>query len=226
MIGVGRDRMKLSELQQKYYIKERNQRVELPPLPKKTSYDCAGGDRFAENQYGAQYDEYLPYWVGKNAVYVEIGILSGTGLAVIDEYLVNAKVYGFEYFLPYWFKNKDALIERGAFKNGEPEIVQYDTYGDNRELLDSIFGDTKINIVVDDADHSKQSMVKHMKDFLPYIDTENFLYIVEDCGYYKRTFKEFSDELGSVFHSCWPGEEREIRYYGNHNIQIFSSKLK
>ncbi len=226
MIGVGRDRMKLSELQEKYYIKERNIHMVSPPLPKKTSDYCKGGDRFNENQYGLQYDEYLPYWIGKNAVYVEIGILSGTGLAVVDEYLENAKVYGFEYFLPYWLKNKDTLIEKGAFKNGEPKIFQYDTYGDNRELLDSVFGDTKINIIVDDADHSKESMVKHMKDFLPYIDTENFLYLIEDCGHYKRTWKELSDELGSVFHSCWPGEEREIRYYSDEDIQIFSSKLK
>ena len=211
----------IASIQDHYFEKDLDFGVDLPRDKKRNN--AQGGDRFRPSQYGLMYGKYLPRWVGKKPVYVEIGILCGTGMAVLNDYFINADMYGFDCYLDNYYDNQNRLKLRGAFKNSKPQVYPYDSYEDNKKMINYLFSDKKINIIVDDADHKVESMLIHLETFVPYIDTKNFLYIIEDTGRYKDT-KSLSEQLKDKFIECYTGQkDSDIRFEFHKSYMVFSS---
>jgi hypothetical protein len=142
-----------------------------------------GGDRMNIffHDYSCKYSEYLsPLRQSDDLIRIlEVGILKGTGLAIWSEYFKNKEIYGFDYDLGNFEDNKNNLIELGAFKDGLPITKFYDQFADNSETLKKTFGDKKLDVVVDDAFHSNESIINTFDELQPYL-TEKFVYFIED----------------------------------------------
>ena len=142
-----------------------------------------GGDRmnvFFHN-YSEKYSQYLePLRHSKKTIHLlEVGILKGTGLAVWDWYFDNKRIYGFDYDLGNFEQNKNNLLELGAFKNELPTLKFFDQFADNSKTLDETFGSQKIDVVIDDAYHSDETIINTFNELQPYL-SNNFVYFIED----------------------------------------------
>jgi alpha-mannosidase len=133
------------------------------------------------HDYSYKYSEYLlPLRQSDDLIRIlEIGILKGTGLAIWSEYFLNKKIYGFDYDLGNFEINKKFLIDKGAFKDGLPTLAFFDQFADNSLLLQNIFKNTKLDVVIDDAFHSDSSILNTFKELEPYL-SKNFVYFIED----------------------------------------------
>jgi len=203
----------LTELQELFYTHKHNRRVSSPPIKSNTEQ---GGDRFHPNQYGKLYDKYLTPYVSTNCVYVEVGILSGTGLAVVDKYLVDSQIYGFDIYTKNFYNNLDNLKAKGAFEKQEPSIHEFDCYNPDLSLVDNLFKSKKINFIVDDGHHTEKSITMAIETFLRYLDIKNFVYVIEDLG--RLNIKSLVDKYGKMF-----GDIGVIDYFDK-NIIIIKNK--
>jgi len=203
----------LKELQDLFFTTKYNRGVSSPPIKSTTEQ---GGDRFYSNQYGKLYNKYLTPYVNTNCVYVEVGILSGTGLAVVDKYLVNPQVYGFDIYTKNFYSNLDNLKNKGAFENQTPNIYEFDSYNPNTTLVKDLFKSKKINFLVDDGHHTEKSITEAAKCFLPYLDTKNFVYVIEDLG--RLNITNLVDKYSKMF-----GDIGTIDYFDK-NIIIVKNK--
>lgn len=145
--------------------------------------NLTGGDRmnvFFHN-YSKEYSWYLkPLRISRKQINVlEVGILKGTGLAVWDEYFDNKKIYGFDYDLGNFYENKNNLIKLGAFKKQLPTLKFFDQFSDNSNTLNTIFASEKIDVVIDDAYHSDESIINTFTELQPYLNVQ-FIYFIED----------------------------------------------
>jgi hypothetical protein len=140
-----------------------------------------GGNRFNPfiHDYSKTYWKYLEEIRDLDLTIVEIGILTGIGLAVWDSFFSNAKIFGFDYDLGNFKLNKNTLIELGAFQKRLPTLALFDQFGDNSKLLRETFGKEKIDVVIDDGYHSDESILNSFGELRPYL-SENFIYFIED----------------------------------------------
>ena len=142
-----------------------------------------GGDRmnvFFHN-YSEKYSQYLkPLRHSKKTIHLlEIGILNGTGLAVWDEYFDVKRIYGFDYDLGNFEQNKNHLLELGAFRKELPTVKFFDQFADNSQTLRETFGTHKLDVVIDDAYHSDETIINTFNELQPYLN-ESFIYFIED----------------------------------------------
>ena len=106
--------------------------------------------------------------------------MKGTGLAVWDEYFDVKRIYGFDYDLGNFEQNKNNLLKLGAFKKKElPTLRFFDQFADNSKTLEETFGSQKIDVVIDDAYHSDESIINTFNELQPYLN-ESFVYFIED----------------------------------------------
>ena len=142
-----------------------------------------GGDRMSVffNNYSKIYSKYLePLRHSKKTIHLlEVGILKGTGLAVWDEYFVKKRIYGFDYDLGNFEQNKNHLLELGAFSKELPTLRFYDQFTDNSKTLEDTFGTQKLDIVIDDAYHSDESILNTFNELQPFLN-ESIVYFIED----------------------------------------------
>jgi hypothetical protein len=157
--------------------------IDSSKVEKISSGNHTGGDRMNVffHDYSSKYSEYLlPLSQSDDLIRIlEVGILKGTGLAVWSEYFNNKEIYGFDYDLGNFEDNKSNLIELGAFKDGLPITMFYDQFADNSETLKITFGDKNLDVVVDDAFHSDESIINTFDELQPYL-AEKFVYFIED----------------------------------------------
>jgi hypothetical protein len=153
--------------------------------PTNNFYDGShtGGDRmnvFFHN-YSEKYSHYLkPLRNSEEIINVlEIGILRGTGLAVWDEYFENKRIYGFDYDLGNFEQNKNKLLELGAFQKTLPTLKFFDQFADNSDSLKDNFQLKSLDVVIDDAYHSDESIIHTFIELQEYLN-DNFIYFIED----------------------------------------------
>jgi len=142
-----------------------------------------GGDRMneLEHNYAPVYSRYLKPFVDNHfkGVLIEVGILKGTGLAIWSELFKDGRIIGLDIDLGNIKGNLENLKRRGAFKNNNIELYEFDQFLDNREIVADILKGEKISIIIDDGFHSDDSILNTMKCVLPYLK-DTFLYIIED----------------------------------------------
>ena len=175
--------LQLLELKYGGYITEVPATIDSSKVNKIHSGNLTGGDRMNVffHDYSSKYSEYFsPLRQSDDLIRIlEVGILKGTGLAVWSEYFNNKEIYGFDYDLGNFEDNKSNLIELGAFKDGLPITLFYDQFSDNSETLKKTFGDRKLDVVIDDAFHSDESIINTFDELQPYL-AEKFVYFIED----------------------------------------------
>ncbi len=149
-----------------------------------------GGDRMLKHAYAPVYSRYLQEYIQprKEApiTLVEIGVLHGTGLAIWSELFPSARIIGLDIDLSYIEGNMDQLLARGAFKNGLPELYEFDQFrDDNREFFRELLGEDTVDICIDDASHDKRVTARTFLEIQPHLAT-NACYFIEDCPKARR----------------------------------------
>lgn len=139
-----------------------------------------GGDRMNScyHQYAHTYEKALEY-VGEPKVIVEVGILTGIGLAIWCDMFPNSRVIGLDITLQHYKNNLDNLKSLGAFSQNQPETFVFDQYVDNSQLLDIVLRGDKIDFFIDDGAHTPQSIIKTYQSAKPFL-SDKFSYLVED----------------------------------------------
>jgi len=143
-----------------------------------------GGDRMSrlEHDYGQVFESCLRPFVRahhRKVVLAEVGILKGTGLAIWAELFDDARVLGFDIDLSHIHANMDDLRRRGAFKNNNVELYEFDQYKDNRALLEGLLRGDRFDVVIDDGVHYDQPVIATLESCMPFLADE-FVYIIED----------------------------------------------
>ena len=140
-----------------------------------------GGDRMSRFHHGYSpiYARYIRPLVGRPVILVEVGILKGTGLATWSDLFPEGRVIGLDIDLGHIQANMPILTALGAFKNRNILLHEFDQFADNRALLGTILGDTKIDVVIDDGFHSDEAILTTLKSILPYL-ARSFVYFIED----------------------------------------------
>ncbi len=170
-----------------------------------------GGDRMGMRAHGyaAKYSQYVAPYLTTRAplVVVEVGILTGIGLALWSDLFPKARIIGLDIDLSHIRDNIANLKQMGAFREREPELYQFDQFEPNRCFLADILEGDRIHVVVDDADHSSDAILKTMESVAPHL-SEQFVYFIEDnrlvdidIRFLYPSYKvEKSDELTIVTH--------------------------
>ena len=154
-----------------------------------------GADRMALdcNAYAAAYAEILQDLdTSRIRHVVEIGILSGTGLAMWSSIFPNAQTTGVDINIERTRDSLDGLTAAGAFPMGEPSLLEVDaTAPDLKVLQEHVAAAPPIDFVVDDGPHTHsaiEAMASALKPFL----SERFTYVIEDnpgsLGVARNTF--------------------------------------
>lgn len=142
-----------------------------------------GGDRMSNLYHGyvRMYAKYLSSFVQDQGpiVLAEIGILKGTGLAIWSDLFGKGRILGFDIYLGHIRQNMKFLKERGAFKNGDPELHEFDQFQDNEKLLSGILHGDKLNICIDDGVHTNEAIITTLQSVIPHL-AEKFVYFIED----------------------------------------------
>jgi len=139
-----------------------------------------GGDRFLHHNYGRTYAQHLQRFVDRPPqTIVEIGILRGTGLAVWCDLFPEARVVGLDIDLTHYHENVSSLVERGAFGWNRPEVYEFDQLRPDEGMLQTLFSEQGVDIVIDDGLHSDQAIRATLMAFRPYLVRE-WLYVIED----------------------------------------------
>ncbi len=115
-------------------------------------------------------------------VFIECGILKGSGLAIWADLFpmhAGARIIGLDIDLSHYKLNFNNLMRIGAFKSGAPEVYEYDTYLDDSERLATILRGDKINVFIDDASHTDESILMNIKNVRKFL-ANDFVYIIED----------------------------------------------
>ena len=76
--------------------------------------------------------------------------------------------------------NRENLQALGAFRKVEPEVHQFDQLADSdRQRLQGMLGDDRLDIVIDDGDHSRAAIISTLQCVVPFL-ADPFVYFVED----------------------------------------------
>lgn len=196
---------------------------------------CKGSDRMlSDHTYGPCYSEFLnkmrPGWLKREASHFligEIGILSGTGLAMWSDVFPNADIYGFDYVINNTAGNLALLGSRGAFRHSNLSLHTYDQHGSvavNSQMIGAILGSNRFTFFVDDGLHTDNAIVDTFLAFKDYMSSGG-LYVIEDVAppaklKCERVFKKCVERAKAVFgpvvqkhgwkmHSC----EYDARWY-------------
>ncbi|MFZ2038563.1 MAG: hypothetical protein WAV11_01320 [Minisyncoccia bacterium] len=140
-----------------------------------------GGDRMSKHGYAKKYSEYLKPFVDsdKSLVIVEIGILTGIGLAIWCDIFTNCRIIGLDIDLGHFSSNTQNLSRLGAFKRNKPEVYEFDQFMDNTEYFRKKLNNKKIDVMIDDGFHSTESILQTIKSVIPHLNN-NFVYFIED----------------------------------------------
>lgn len=117
-----------------------------------------GGDRMDLHGYASHYAQYLLPLVqrgGKDMIFVELGILRGSGLAMLCELFPKARrIIGLDVDTSHFNDHRPNLEERGAFRRRQPEIHAFDELDPDasRRLADIMNGD-QVDVFIHDALH-------------------------------------------------------------------------
>lgn len=154
-------------------------------MPKESALNplgMTGGDRMSNHKYAKNYSTFLSEFIKdrfKPYVIVECGILRGTGLAIWSTLFPNAQIIGLDIDLNHTKNNLSFLKTKGAFTSGTLELYEFDQFADNKELIEQILNDRKIDIAIDDGFHSDTTILNTYKDLSPHLN-DKFCYFIED----------------------------------------------
>lgn len=171
----------------------------LNPLGKEspTFRQMYGSDRMAlnYNAYAPDYASVLSALDSGEILHVlEIGILSGSGLAMWSKIFPDAAITGIDIEVSRCEANIEEFVELGAFKRSRPTFLELDATRPSAEVLAQSLNDLpRLSLVVDDGLHTIEAISTMIQFLQPYLD-QTFTYIVEDNpGSFRRVRNLFAD---------------------------------
>ena len=184
----------------KYGGKTHVRRNKVSPFDPRTKEELArsgemGGDRMLDHGYANSYSSYLRPFVQqreKRLTICEFGILNGTGLAIWCDLFPNSRCIGFDIDFSNIEKNMDDLLDIGAFSSNRPELHEYDQFVYSVEYLGEILNGDKIDICMDDGNHSDKAIAKTFSSVLPHLN-DRFVYFIEDNRRVHKNTSLFED---------------------------------
>lgn len=140
-----------------------------------------GGDRMYNHLYAGRYAKYLNLVTrkGNPVTLIEVGILKGSGIAMWCDLFPSSRIIGLDIDLSHVYNNMNFLKSRGAFKQNEPELYEFDQYEDNQQLLEDFLNGVTIDVFIDDGFHSMETILTTILSVLPHLAKE-FVYFIED----------------------------------------------
>lgn len=115
-----------------------------------------GGDRMIAHGYAPHYAAYLqPFLEVRDLVVVELGILRGSGLAVLcDLFPRAARIIGLDVDTSHYREHRGKLEALGAFKKRRPEVHEFDELApDAGARLARILAADRVHVFIHDALH-------------------------------------------------------------------------
>jgi hypothetical protein len=145
------------------------------PAEDRTFTTLTGGDRMSpeHHNYAPVYAEFLAPFVARRMdrmVVVELGILNGSGLAMWSELFQNAHIIGLDLEL--------AHVKR-AFPHNSFELHEFDELVATPEIFANILCSRKIDIMVDDAFHTDEAILRMFQIAYPFMSDDS-VYFMED----------------------------------------------
>ena len=156
-----------------------------------------GGDRMSLHGYARHYAKFLKSFLAQepeSLVIAECGILRGTGLAVWSSLFPGAKLIGLDIDLSHTNENLTHLKEKGAFRPSLPYLLEFDQFAPDTSELETVLGDQRIHIAVDDGFHSDETILATFAALRPLL-ADNFVYFAEDNKTVVRKMKSAHPDL-------------------------------
>ena len=135
-----------------------------------------GADRMTVHNYAPVYSTFLPDNLN---VLVELGFLQGVGLAVWCELYPEAQIIGLDIDGSYFIENLPFLFQKDAFRLNQPIVNVFDELADNTAEITKILNGEKIDVMIDDALHYDNAILKAFADFHPHM-AKGGVYFIED----------------------------------------------
>jgi hypothetical protein len=142
----------------------------------------AGGDRMSaqHHNYSPIYSKYLTNYLEKGhaSAIAEVGILTGTGLAMWSKLFPGSNVFGFD-INTNTYKNNVAHMRKLGFDDSRVKVTQMDQMQDNSNLLQQAFGELRPQVVIDDGYHVPEAGLNTFLSMKPIL-ADRFVYFIED----------------------------------------------
>ena len=131
----------------------------------------SGGDRMSSNHmsYGLVYEKVINNLTDINNV-LEIGILTGIGLAIWSDIFPNATINGLDIDLSNFNDNKSNLLSKDAFKNNNVIVNEFDQYDPNIDLIKKLTKDFKFDFIIDDGCHENNAIITTFTKLYPFLE--------------------------------------------------------
>jgi hypothetical protein len=189
------DAERLIAIEAKYGTKHKvERRVTSPYYKGKNLYNThQGGDKMHHHGYAEDYARVLPE---DPKVVVEMGILTGVGLATLSHLYPDADLYGLDIDLSHYSQACSSLLQRGAFRRKLPELVAFDELcGKDWQELEDILPRSSVDLWIDDAIHDTDVIIRAFKSARKFM-APGGVYIIED-----------NDEVADALALMYPDRE-------------------
>jgi hypothetical protein len=159
-------------------------RTKFSPAEDRSLCWMLGGDRMAPEHHGyaAAYARALAPMIRRRhefLVVIEVGILNGSGLAMWSVLFPTADIIGLDIQPENFANNLAALKTLGAFKSHDPEIYEFDQLTATADDFAEIMRDRKVDVMVDDAFHSEEAILRTYQLAHRYL-APGAVYFIED----------------------------------------------
>lgn len=157
-----------------------------------------GGDRMCEHGYSAHYANHLlPRMKCAGLVVVEIGVLRGSGLALLCEIFPKAsRVIGLDVDPSHYRGHRKTLEALGAFRKKSPEVHEFDELAPDAALrLAGILAGDKIDVLIHDALHYDKAILGTLSHALSQMRPDGVAFIEDNATVAKPLRERYGDRF-------------------------------
>lgn len=165
-----------------------------------------GGDRMQRQRhnYAPTYSKYITAMERQQVpvpAVVEVGILTGSGLAMWQTLFPKSHIYGFDIDTTAYKSNLPRLVSLGM-QADRVAVSEMDQEADNTAMLKTIFGSTvRPAIIVDDGYHSGNAGKVTFSSLKPFL-ADRFVYFIEDILHEKIDGTEWKETKDAIMEEC------------------------
>lgn len=168
-----------------------------------------GGDRMnaTKHNYAPSYAKHITSLLTSGSTpsditIVEVGILTGSGLAMWQHLFPESSIFGFDLNTDAYSQNLDHLKSLGMQDSSVSVVQMNQMFNNTQMLLDMGFGD-KFHpvIMVDDGYHVPAAGEKTFLTFQPFL-ADSFAYFIEDVTKESIEAGEWVDVKTNILKAC------------------------
>lgn len=184
---------KLKDAEMKFGGMFRGARVKHSPFDKLRTGGDRGCDRMVYQGYAPLYARVLqfaaPPEMHKPTI-VEMGIFTGTGLAMWSVLYPEADIIGLDVDVDRYEEHKATLLSQGAFGAGLPKVIEFDELCDESwNALALQLPEGSVDVWIDDAIHRTDVILQAWQRAEKFMAPRS-VYIIEDNDSIPNTMKK------------------------------------